>query len=297
MNSQNSAKDAIADWYCPRVPFSQNERDVLVIETTAITPALGVQVSGVEDLLDDTVAAQCLEALKWRGVLLIRGLNLDDEQQVAFSRKLGTVLAPGGQEVFVVSLDPEKQKSASYLRGTLFWHIDDTTNDVPAKATMLTARHVAMVGGGTEFASTYAAYESLPEHDRKRYDGLRVVHSFEAAQRLVDPNPSDELLAAWRRVPTHETSLVWNRKDGRRSLAIGATADHIVGMRPEESRELLDELLAWSTQERFSYTHDWEVNDVVIWDNTGMLHRALPYDPKSERTMHRTTMAGDEPWA
>ena len=97
MNSQNSTKDAIADWYCPRVPFSQNERDVLVIETTAITPALGVRVSGVEDLLDDTVAAQCLEALKWRGVLLIRGLNLDDEQQVAFSRKLGTVLAPGGQ--------------------------------------------------------------------------------------------------------------------------------------------------------------------------------------------------------
>ncbi len=56
---------------------------------------------------------------------------------------------------------------------------------------MLTARHVAMVGGGTEFASTYAAYENLPEHERKRYDGLRVVHSLEATQRLVKSDPSE----------------------------------------------------------------------------------------------------------
>ena len=61
----------------------------------------------------------------------------------------------------MVSLNPEKSRSAEYLKGTLFWHIDDTTNDVPAKATMLTCKHAAMVGGGTEFASTYAAYESL----------------------------------------------------------------------------------------------------------------------------------------
>ena len=54
---------------------------------------------------------------------------------------------------------------------------------------------------------------------------------------------------------------------------------------------------AWSTQERFCYTHEWLVGDVVIWDNTGILHRALPYDPSSERTMHRTTIAGDEAWS
>jgi alpha-ketoglutarate-dependent taurine dioxygenase len=79
-------------------------------------------------------------------------------------------------------------------------------------------------------------------------------------------------------------------------LAIGATTDHVVGMDPPTSRALLDELLAWSTQERFCYVHEWQVGDVVVWDNTGMLHRALPYDPASERTMQRTTIAGDEPW-
>lgn len=265
-------------------------------ETIALSPELGAELIGFDDLLDHATVAQIREVLKWRGVILIRGADFDDEAQLALSRRLGKVLAPGGEEIFTVSLDPSKNSAAEYLKGTFCWHIDDTTNAVPAKATMLTARHVAMVGGGTEFANTYAAYENLSEHERKRYEGLRVVHSFEAAQRLVKPNPTDKELAGWRTVPSYESSLVWNRKDGRRSLVIGATADHIVGMDDALSRELLDELLAWTTQERFCYTHQWAVGDVVIWDNTGMLHRALPYDPSSERTMHRTTVAGDEPW-
>ncbi|MGF7238665.1 MAG: TauD/TfdA dioxygenase family protein [Frankia sp.] len=268
-----------------------------MVETRALSPQLGVEVTNVGNVVDDVLIARCMEALKWRGVLLIRGLHLDDEAQLAFSRKLGEIVALGGNEIFKVTLDPTKNPAAEYLKGTFYWHIDGTTDDVPTKATTLTARHVAMVGGGTEFASTYAAYEGLPERDRKRYDELRVVHSLEASQRLVKPNPTDEDLAMWRAMPTHEASLVWKRRDGRRSLVIGVTADHIVGMEPAQSRELLDELLDWSTQERFRYSHEWQVGDLVMWDNTGMLHRALHYDPSSERTMHRTTIVGDEAFA
>lgn len=268
-----------------------------MIQTTALSPHLGVEVTGVDDLLDDAVVSRCTEALKWRGVLLIRGLDLDDETQLAFSRKLGEVIELGGNEIFQVTLDPAKNPAADYLRGTFHWHIDGTTDEVPAKATMLTAKHVAMVGGGTEFASTYAAYENLPDAERKRYEGLRVVHSFEASQRLVNPDPTDEQVAAWRNLPTHEMSLVWQRRDGRTSLAIGSTADHIVGMDLDEGRALLRELLDCSTQERFCYSHEWQVGDLVLWDNTGMLHRALSYDPSSERLLHRTTVYGDEPWS
>src|SRR5215469_18323405 len=61
-------------------------------ETTALSAHIGAQVTGVGDLLDEAVIATCLEALKWRGVLLIRGLHLDDSQQVAFSRRIGEVV-------------------------------------------------------------------------------------------------------------------------------------------------------------------------------------------------------------
>jgi alpha-ketoglutarate-dependent taurine dioxygenase len=268
-----------------------------MVETTALSPHLGVRVTGAENLLDDAVISQCLEALKWRGVLLFRGLHLDDEAQLAFSRKLGEVVSQRGQEIFKVTLDPAVNPTAEYLKGTFNWHIDGTTDAIPVKATTLTARHVAAIGGQTEFASTYAAYENLPEADRKRYDGLRVHHSFERAQLNVKPDPTEKELASWRRVPTNEMSLVWQRRDGRRSLVIGTTADHIIGMDAAESRSLLDELLEWSTQPRFRYTHEWAEGDLVVWDNTGMLHRALPYDVSSQRTLHRTTVYGDEAFA
>ena len=151
-----------------------------MVETTALSPHLGVQVTGVEDLLDDAVASRCPEALKWRGVLLFRGLHLDDEAQIAFSRRLGEVVAPRGQTEF--------------------------------------ARHLRRL--------------REPARRRKRYDGLRVHHSFEASQRLVDPT---------------RARRSWRRRGGRRSLVIGSTAEYIAGMDTAESRALLDELLHRTT--------------------------------------------------
>ena len=61
-----------------------------------------------------------------------------------------------------------------------------------------------------------------------------------------------------------------------------------------ESDALLQELIDWTTQERFSYCHKWTVGDMLIWDNTGVLHRATPYSVGSGRMMHRTTLMGEE---
>jgi alpha-ketoglutarate-dependent taurine dioxygenase len=49
-----------------------------------------------------------------------------------------------------------------------------------------------------------------------------------------------------------------------------------------------------STQPQFVLRHRWRVGDLVVWDNTGMLHRAIPYELTSRRLMHRTTLVGDE---
>jgi len=112
---------------------------------------------------------------------------------------------------------------------------------------------------------------------------------------LVNPNPSPEEREAWRRRPPREHPLVWTHRSGRRSLVLGATTDHVVGMEPETSRAMLDDLLARATAPDRVYRHRWRVGDVVIWDNRGVLHRALPYDATSPRDMHRTTFTGDEP--
>ena len=162
-------------------------------------------------------------------------------------------------------------------------------------ATMLSAHAVAESGGETEFASSYQAYEHLSDQDKQHCESLRVVHTIEASQRLLNPDPSPEALEMMRQRPAKEHPLVWTHRSGRKSLVLGATADYVVGLDPEESRALLDDLLARATTPDRVYRHQWRVGDLVVWDNRGVLHRALPYDPGSPRDMHRTTFAGDEP--
>ena len=272
-----------------------------VLETEKLTPTVGALVEGVDrDQLmhDDSLPGATLEALEANGALVFRGLHLDDEAQVAFSRKLGKVEKLGrgeNPEIFLVTLNPDRNPAAAYLKGTFDWHIDGCTDDIPIMATMLSAHDVAESGGETEFASSYQAYEDLSDEEKARYGSLRVVHTIEASQRLQNPNPSPEALEMMRQRPAKEHPLVWTHRSGRKSLVLGATADYVVGMDPAESRALLDELLARATTPDRVYRHEWQVGDVVVWDNRGVLHRALPYDPGSPRDMHRTTFAGDEP--
>ena len=143
-----------------------------VLTTEKLGSSVGAEVLGVDRdrlLHDDELPAATLEALEANGALVFRDLHVDDEAQVAFSRKLGKVEVLGkGElpEIFRVTLDPAKNPAAAYLRGTFDWHLDGATDDIPIMATVLSAHAVAASGGETEFSSTYAAYEDLPEEDR-----------------------------------------------------------------------------------------------------------------------------------
>jgi alpha-ketoglutarate-dependent taurine dioxygenase len=273
------------------------------ITITELTPTTGVEISGLSGgkLVDRRVADECLDALARRGVVIYREADIDDNDLIAFSRLLGNVLPlpMGGDEAHPeiqrITRDPSKSPLAAYREATFFWHIDGTTDEVPNKATLLTARTVSDDGGGdTAFANTFAAYEALPEAEKAELEKVRVVHSFTAAQLLVAPDPSPRERAAWDRNPAREVPLVWTHGDGRKSLVIGATAGEVVGLPAEEGRALLDRLLEWATRPEFVLRHQWRRGDLVIWDNTGMLHRAMPYSEASARLMHRTSLAGEE---
>jgi alpha-ketoglutarate-dependent taurine dioxygenase len=272
-----------------------------VVTAEKLSETVGARVAGVDRqmlLEDGALPAWTLAALEEHGALVFPGIGVDDATQVAFSKLLGRVEIFGTgahPEIFRVTLDPAKNPMAGYLRGTFDWHIDGCTDDVPIMATLLSAHGVAASGGETEFASSYAAYDALTDDEREQVDSLRVVHSIEATQRRIHPDPTPAQLDAWRSRPSKEHPLVWTHRSGRRSLVLGATASHVVGMDPDEGRALLDDLLVRSTAPDRVYRHVWSLGDMVLWDNRGVLHRALPYDPDSPRDMHRTTLHGDEP--
>lgn len=277
-----------------------------VLTINKLTSSVGAEVVGLDSdrlVADDAMGAAVLEALEDNGVLVFPELHLDPQAQVEFCRRLGEVdhSSDGHHPVtgiYPVTLDKSKNSSAVYLRATFDWHIygcTPTNDEYPQKATVLSARQVAERGGETEFASSYGAYDALSDDEKEHLSSLRVVHSLEASQRRITPDPSPELLARWRARPTHVHPLVWTHRDGRRSLVLGASADYIVGVDLEEGRALLAELLDRATTDEKVYRHSWSVGDTVIWDNRGVLHRAAPYDPDSPREMLRTTVLGDEP--
>lgn len=267
-----------------------------------LKPHIGSRVHvAKKDLLNADVIAAVLETLEERGVLVFPQMNLTDEEQLAFTDKLGdrvnfTQTAPGGdavaQDVYTITLDKDRNPEPEYILGTFFWHMDGVTIDMPPpKATVLSCKRTAPKGGQTEFASTYAAYAGLPEEEKADLKDLRVVHSVVAAVREVaEPGELEPVKRGFRQ----EHPLVWTHKSGKTSLLIGYTADEVVGQSHAHGRALLARLLEWAAQPEFTYRHSWTEGDLVVWDNCGTLHRVIPYDATSGRTMHRTTVAGVE---
>jgi alpha-ketoglutarate-dependent taurine dioxygenase len=270
-----------------------------------LTPVIGTRIDADrETLLSGKYGKELRALLQQRGVLVFPQVHFSDDEQVQFTQTLGTLAydyngyaVEGGkpQAIFKVSLDPAVSPTANALKNSLLWHLDGTTHEVPILASILTAKQLAPEGGDTEWASTYAAYDTLSEEDKQVIDGLRVVHSALQLMRNINPELSYAHFKGARSAPARSQPLVWKHRDGRKSLVVGATAGYVEGMAHDDSLDLLIRLRDWATQMQFVCRHHWQVGDMAIWDNTGTLHRALPYDPASGRLMHRSMLAGDEP--
>jgi alpha-ketoglutarate-dependent taurine dioxygenase len=104
-----------------------------------------------------------------------------------------------------------------------------------------------------------------------------------------------EEFAVWSSYPQRSHPLVWHHKSGRKSLVLSTSGAYIEGMHPAESHDVLQRLMAHTTQDKYVYRHKWQLGDLVIWDNTGAMHRVLPFDKESGREFHRFTLNGEEP--
>lgn len=270
----------------------------MALKTTDLTPTIGTRIdTDVETLVSGAASAEIADIVQKRGVVLIRGLRMDDDQQLAFTNTLGPLLSEKSGEVYKVTYDPKHSPQLYiYTTGNFFWHIDRTDSDIPPFITMLNAKQLPAGGGGdTEFANTYAAYEALPEEDKRLIERLRVIHRVADSFRFV-PDLSEEQIAAFA---THEPKshpLVWRHHNGRRSLILSTSGREVEGMDEAEGEALLQRLMDFATQPQFVYRHQWQLGDIVMWDNTGTMHKALPYAQDSGRLLHRTTVLGEEPF-
>ena len=268
-----------------------------LLQFNNISENIGARILNTKDeILSGDFADDLQQLLENRGVLVLQQINFTDEEQIAFTHLLGNFMPDmAGQKVYNISLDKEKNVNRDYLKGSLFWHIDGTMNKEPIGAAVLSSKVLPTWGGNTEFCNTYAAYDALPEETKREIEDLRVVHSMWNTLMYHTPEPTRQELADYMTKGEVELPLVWTHKSGRKSLVLGNTAARIVGMEPMDSALLLHGLREHATSEPFHYVHEWTLGDTVIWDNTGTMHRARPYDPDCGRLLVRTKTSGTEP--
>lgn len=260
---------------------------------------LGGEVTGL-DIRDVTAGMipELRQAFVEHGVLVFRDQHIEDEDQVSFARLFGkaeTVVREENKPKLAPEIielnDTGDPKTFTYT--AQYWHTDGSFKTVPSYLTLLRALEISPEGGETGFANTCAGFAALPEARKRALRGLRVRHDIQHTRDRVEGLPPfpPHVKAAY---PGAEHDLIRAIPEtGRELLYLGSHASDVIGMSYEDGQALLNELLDWTTQPQFTYQHNWRVGDLVVWDNRGLLHRAMPYDAsRYRRVMRRAEVAG-----
>jgi len=272
--------------------------------------AVGAEVREVDlsqDLSRETWEA-IEEAFHSHSVLIFRGQELRVEDLCRFARHFGELVIHEHLLPFTVEGHPEcmiLHNNAEKPPGLNEWHTDNSGWPRPPLGTVLYAKITPDLGGDTLFSSMYQAYEALSRPMQELVLGLRAVHDIKKAfgadygklQRALrdkglDPDQHFEQYAAVEHplVRTHP-------KTKRKALYLSRPyVTHISGLKPAESRALLDFLYRHVETNEFIYRHRWQRRDLLIWDNRCTQHLAVAdYFPR-ERLMHRLNIAGEAPF-
>ena len=244
------------------------------------------------------------------GVLVFHDQHFEDEQQIAFSRQLGTLEEATGDIMSekdrrlsmdlndISNLDkngellPRDDRRRLFGLGNLLWHSDSSFKEVPAKYSMLSARKIPLAGGNTEFADMRAAYDALDDATKTEVHDLICLHSQIFSRGILGFDDfTDAERAKW--APVRQGLVRRHPHTGQLSLYLASHAGGIEGWPMPEARSFLRDLNEHATQRQFVYAHVWRPWDLVMWDNRVTMHRARRYDPKEVRDMRRTTLTNE----
>ena len=278
------------------------------LKTRELKPGFGAEVLDVDlGRADGETLAGVVDVFHRHGALLVRDQSLEPRQLVDFVALFGEpeghtqtqFTLPGHPEVFVLSNRVVDGRPIGAHNDGVGWHTDYSYKPEPVMCTMLYAVEVPDEGSDTLIADGCAAWNALSADRQAQLDGLKLHHSYQhfmATREFGRQELSEEMKAA---NPDVEHPLVRTHPaDGRKALwPSTGTVTHVVGMETEAGLKLVDELVAFVTQEPFIYRHKWRVGDVLMWDNRCTLHTGTLYDDnKYFRTMHRLWAKGDAPY-
>lgn len=251
--------------------------------------------------LTDALVEEIRDAIDAYSFLVFPGQHLQDDQQLALTRALGepeanhVTLGTTGQVEHFHTIGNVMEDGTKYgndhqrtvfQTGNNLWHSDSSFRSVPTFVSIMSAHEVPAQGGETEFVSGRAAYGRLPVDEQARLDPLVCIHDYVYSRSKVAPVSESHAASL---PPVRQRLVRANPRTGARNIYIGSHAKEIEGWNHDESRVLLDALLAEATRPASIYRHPWQAGDLVIWDNRCLLHRGAGYDADAYRRRMRQT--------
>lgn len=292
-------------------PTAVSSRSTSPITIAPLGDVLGAEVIGLD--LSRPLAAEDFARIHRahleHHVLVFRDQHITPAQQVDFSRRFGPLqihvlsqfALAGHPEILIISNIKEHGQPIGLGDAGHFWHSDLSYVEKPSLGSMLHAQELPAEGGDTLFANQHLAWDRLPEHLKTAVQGLRAEHTYLARyEELRARNP-------WRPALTQEQIdkvrpvvhpvVRTHPENGRKALFVSEHfTTRIVGIPEDESRDLLGQLFAHSTQPALQYRHAWQPGDMVFWDNRSVTHLAAGTPEHLRRKLYRTTIEGSVPY-
>jgi alpha-ketoglutarate-dependent 2,4-dichlorophenoxyacetate dioxygenase len=294
---------------------------MMAVSVTTIRPAFVAEIGGIDisQPLSTDVATALWGVIDAHAVLVFRDQRLTDAEQITFAENFGKperyvfsyssavklrLKSPEMADVSNLDATTGKPQTGSARHrmvnlGNRLWHTDSSFRLPRGGFSLLYAHAVPPPGplgaGETEFADTCAAYNSLPPERQGTLEKLRAEHSLmhsRAVLGFTDFAPEERAALP----PVVQPLVLADRRTGRKSMYVASHASHILDMEVADGRLLLMELIERVTRASNTYRHDWQVGDLVMWDNRRSMHRGLPFDEAHPRDLRRvTTSDGTEP--
>ena len=277
-----------------------------IIETGEI---LGARVEGLDlsQPLTDAQFQQLEQALGRYGVLSYPKQMLTSLQLKQFAERFGQLEInvanmyqdPGLPEVMILSnkIGPDGKPMGLSDAGQ-DWHTDMSYSKMVAFSNILYGLEIPHRDGeplgNTEFANMHAAYDDLPEDLKLRLDGMTITHDFAKfwdMMRAKAGSTRPPLTPAQRQAkpPVSHPAILRHPITGKKVLyANPGYSMRINEMSESDSEQTLAFLFQHQLQDKYQYKHRWQVGDVLMWDNLGTLHNAVPdYRPDEPRYIKR----------
>lgn len=267
-----------------------------------LTDTLGLEVSDVDVR---TLSTDQLDKVKrlfaHHLVLLFRGQELDETQQLKFASRFGEI----GTRADASNDEPLESRATMYVanrdvagrpgtlpHGEMFFHFDRCWLEDPYSACFLYAIAVPSRGGHTKFANSSAGYERLSNALKAQLAEMDAVHSY---NYLEAPTKRGDNLKDGAHSFVHPVVTVLP-DSGKRVLFVNRLmTSRIVGLEKKQSDELLAELFSYGESESLVYEHVWLPGDLIVWDNRAVMHARTDFSSAEARILRRVSVKGSPP--